>query len=114
MNLEFIKRRETRFFLCILFVIWIISMSFNYGFLGIREGGDTEQYTDAAKNILEETPAWERDSLFLTYNWFLAGAFYLELPYEAVAFIQAFLSFCAAILLFFVGKSYFNTFVGTM
>jgi hypothetical protein len=92
--------------------IWAGSQTVFFPLFGIRWGGDSGRYVEAARNILSGVPLIREQWYYLSYEWMLVPIFSLGGGLMAVVFTQCVLSLIGAFFLYGMGKNMFSQTAG--
>ena len=92
--------------------IWASSQTAFFLFFGVRWGGDSGRYVEAAQNILNGVPLSREQWYYLAYEWMLVPIFSLGGGLQAVVFAQGLLALIGAFFLYRAGQTMFSPAAG--
>jgi hypothetical protein len=92
--------------------IWAGSLTIFFLLFGVRWGGDSGRYVEAARNILNGVPLSRQQWHFLAYEWMLIPIFSLNGGLKSVVFTQCILALVGAFVLYGMGKKLFSPTTG--
>ncbi len=81
-------------------LVGLASLAGHWLVLGVRLGGDSPRYLEAASRLLSGLPLVDKQADFWAYDWLVAGVFFLGGGQGGVVAAQCLLSLAAGLLLY--------------